>query len=150
MSTDDEVQRRNGFLLIIGAVVILVVIVGVGVFLLTSSDGPTDEATEAAQQFTSLYERGLNSVGRDIDTDDFEPVVCAAVLPALREAFSVEENPVDGTPQFKLSVRDVRTDGDKGGFTVVSEITVPGEEKQTTDEPFVLVQQDGGWRVCGS
>jgi hypothetical protein len=150
LSTDDEVKRRNGFLLIIGAVVALLVIVGAGVFLLMSGDGPTDDATEAAQEFTSLYERGLNSVGRDIDADDFEPVVCAAVLPSLREAFSAKENPVEGTPQFKLSIKDVKTEGDRGGFTVVSEITAPGEDKQTTDEPFALVQENGGWRVCGS
>ena len=148
MSTGNT-QRRNGLILVVGAVVLVLVVVGVGVFLLTRN-GPTDDATEAAQEFTSLYERGLNSAGRDIDPADFEPVVCAEVLPALREAFSAKEDPVEGTPQFALSVKDVRTEGDKGNFTVVSEITVPGNDKETTEEQFGLVRQNGGWRVCGA
>jgi hypothetical protein len=149
-SDTDNIKRRNGFILIVGAVVALLVVAGVGVFLLTSGSEPTDDATEAAQEFASLYERGLNSVGRDIDPDDFEPVVCAEVLQSLRDAFSDQENSVEGTPQFKLSVKDVKTEGDKGSFTVISEITVPGDEKQTTEEPFNLIVENGGWRVCGS
>ena len=57
--------------------------------------------------------------------------------------------PVEGAPQFKLSVKDVKTEGDKGSFTVVSEVTAPGNDKETSDEPFILVLENGGWRVCG-
>jgi hypothetical protein len=144
----EEAKRRNGFILVIVAVVLVLVVAGVGVFLLTSG-GSTDDPTEAAQEFTSLYERGLNTSGRDVDVADFEPVVCAAVMPSMREAFSAKENPVEGAPQFKLSVKDVRTEGDKGSFTVISEITSPGNEKQTSDEPFILVKENDSWRVCG-
>ncbi|MBP2325655.1 hypothetical protein JOF56_006040 [Kibdelosporangium banguiense] len=147
MSTKDT-RRRNGLILVTVAVVLVLVVAGVGVFLL-SGNGSTDDPAEAAQEFTSLYQRGLNSSGRDVDVADFEPVVCAAVMPSMREAFSAKENPVEGAPQFKLSVKDVRTEGDKGSFTVISEITVPASEKQTTDEPFTLVLENGGWRVCG-
>jgi hypothetical protein len=147
LSTEDA-KRRNGFILVIAAVVLVLIVVGVGVFLLTRG-GSTDDPTEAAQEFTALYERGLNTSGRDVDVADFEPVVCAAVMPSMREAFSAKENPVEGAPQFKLSVKDVRTEGDKGSFVVTSEISSPGSEKQTNDEPFVLMLENGGWRVCG-
>jgi hypothetical protein len=148
VSTEDA-KRRNGFILVIVAVVLVLIVAGVGVFLLTRGGGSTDDPTEAAQEFTALYERGLNTSGRDVDVADFEAVVCAAVMPSMREAFSAKENPVEGAPRFTLSVKDVKTEGDKGSFTVTSEVTSPGSEKQTSDEPFVLVLENGGWRVCG-
>jgi flagellar basal body-associated protein FliL len=145
----EEAKRRNGFILVIVAVVLVLIVAGVGVFLLTRG-GSTDDPTEAAREFTTLYERGLNTSGRDVDVADFEPLVCAAVMPSMREAFSAKENPVEGAPQFKLSVKDVKTEGDKGSFTVTSEITTPGNDKETSDEPaFTLVLENGGWRVCG-
>jgi hypothetical protein len=148
VSTEDA-KRRNGFILVIVAVVLVLIVAGAGVFLLTRGGGSTDDPTEAAQEFTALYERGLNTSGRDVDVADFERVVCAAVMPSMREAFSAKENPVEGAPRFTLSVKDVKTEGDKGSFTVTSEVTSPGSEKQTSDEPFVLVLENGGWRVCG-
>lgn len=145
--TTKDAKRRNGFILMIVAGVLVLAVAGAGVFLLTG--GSSDDPDEVATEFVELYQRGLNSSGRDVDPGEFEPVVCAENMAGIREVFAATEKPVDGMPKFALSIKDVKTDGDKGTFTVVSEITVPGTEKQSADETFGLVEQDGSWRVCG-
>ena len=141
-------KRRNAWILVSVASVLLAVVAIVGLILLASG-GPTDDPTAAARRFAELYQRGLNSSGRDVDVNDFESVVCSAVMPQLKEAFSEKENPVPGTPQFKLTVKDVQTNGDKGSFKVDTEVTAPGNEKQNDEETFQLVMESRGWRVCG-
>jgi hypothetical protein len=146
--TTEDTRRRNGRILMIVAAVLVLAIGGLGVYLLVSDDG-TDDPNTAARTFVDVYQRGLNSSGRDVDIADFEPVVCAADMQQLREAFADKENLVEGAPQFRLSVKDLKTDGDNGSFTVATEITSPGDEEQTADENFTLVKEDGDWRVCG-
>jgi hypothetical protein len=144
--TTKDNKRRNGLILLIVAGVLVLAVAGAGVFLLT---GGSDEPDDVAKEFVELYQRGLNSSGRDVDAGEFEPVVCAENMAGIREVFAATEKPVDGMPEFALSVKDVKTEGDKGSFTVLSEITVPGAEKQSADETFGLVKQNGSWRVCG-
>jgi hypothetical protein len=146
--TVEDTRRRNGRILMIVAAVLVLAIGGLGAYLL-SADSGTDDPNTAARQFVEVYQRGLNSSGRDVDVSDFEPVVCEANMQQLREVFSAKENPVEGAPQFRLSVKDVKTEGDKGSFTVATEITLPGADNQSTDENFALVKEDGTWRVCG-
>lgn len=147
MTTEDS-KRRNGLILMIVAGVLVLAVAGAGVFLLTG--GSSDDPGEVAAEFVDLYQRGLNSSGRDVDASEFEPVVCAQNMPGIRQVFAATGKPEDGMPKFALSIKDVKTDGDKGSFTVVSEITVPGtEKKESADETFGLVKQDGSWRVCG-
>jgi hypothetical protein len=144
----EDTKRRNGVILVVIATVVVVAVALGGILLLTGGSGD-DEATTVAKEFTELYQRGLNSSGRDIDAADFEPLVCKDVLQQLRDAFSEKEDPVPGTPQFTLTVKDVRTDGDKGTFTMGTKVTMPGTPDQNEDEPFELVKEDGDWRVCG-
>ncbi|ONI84252.1 hypothetical protein ALI144C_16460 [Actinosynnema sp. ALI-1.44] len=147
-ATDEEkTKRRNGVILVVCSTV-LVVAAAVGGILLLTGGSPEDEATSAAREFAMLYQRGLNSSGRDVDASEFEPVVCEKVMPQLREAFSAKENPVPGTPQFTLTVKDVKTNGDTGSFTLATKVTSPGNADQTDDAPFELVKEDGDWRVC--
>jgi hypothetical protein len=146
--TTKDTKRHNGMILVIVAAALVLVVGGVGVFLLTR-DGGTDDPNAAARQFVDAYQRGLNSSGRDANVADFEPVVCAANMPQLREVFSAKESPTEGAPQFRLSIKDVKTDGDKGSFTVDSEISVPGTDKQSAEEDFTLVKENGDWKVCG-
>ena len=146
--TTEDARRRNGRILVIVAAALVIVVGGIGVFLLTRSGGSADPNV-AAQSFVDAYQRGLNSSGRDVEAKDFEPFVCAADRPGIAEAFSAKENPVKGAPQFKLSVKDLKTDGDKGSFTVGSQITTPGADNTSADENFTLVKEDGDWRVCG-
>lgn len=145
----EDTQRRNGVILVVVATVVVVAVVLGGILLLTGGSGDDDEAATVAREFADLYQRGLNSSGRDIDAADFEPLVCADVLQQLRDAFSEKEEPVPGTPQFTLTVKDVRTNGDRGTFTMGTKVTAPGTPEQHEDEPFQLVKQDGDWRVCG-
>jgi hypothetical protein len=149
VTTEDARRRRNGRILMIVAAALVVIVGGVGVFLLTRGNGGTDDPNKAAQSFVDAYQRGLNSSGRDVQVKDFEPFVCAADLDGIREAFSAKENPVDGAPRFKMSVKDVKTDGDHGSFTVTSEVTAPGTDKQSDEENFGLSKENGSWRVCG-
>ncbi|MEV4319856.1 hypothetical protein [Actinocrispum sp. NPDC049592] len=151
MTNEEPSRRRNGRILVIVAIALVLVVGGVGVFLLTrgGSSSGTDDPNSAAQRFTEVYQRGLNTSGRDVNVDEFAPVVCNADMEGLREAFSAKENPVDGAPQFKLSVKNVKTENDKGSFTISSEVTVPGQDNDFSDEEFGLVKEDGSWRVCG-
>lgn len=147
--TDDPKRRRNGRILVIAAAALVVVAGAVGVLLLTRGDGGTDDPNRAAQSFVEAYQRGLNSAGRDIAANDFAPFVCAADMDGIKEAFSVKENPTADEPQFKMSVKDVKTDGDKGSFTVTSQITAPGTQPTSEDESYSLVKENGSWKVCG-
>jgi hypothetical protein len=140
-------ERRNGLIMAAVAGALVLAAGGVGVYLLSGTD--TGDPATAARQFVDVYQRGLNSAGRDVDVADFEAVVCESDMPQLREVFSAKENPVEGAPQFRLSVKNVNTDGDKGSFTVATEISVPGSDKQRTDDTFNLVKNTNGWRVCG-
>ncbi len=150
MTNEEPSRRRNGRILVIVAIALVLVVGGVGVFLLTrGTSGGTDDPTAAAQRFTEVYQRGLNTSGRDVNVDDFAPVVCNADMAGLREAFSAKEDPVDGAPQFKLSVKNLKTENDKGSFTISSEVSVPGQDNDFSDEEFGLVKEDGSWRVCG-
>ncbi|TCO53526.1 hypothetical protein [Actinocrispum wychmicini] len=148
MTTEDS-RRRNGRILVIVAAALIVIVGGVGILLLTRGDGGTDDPNRAAQSFVDVYQRGLNSSGRDVSASDFAPFVCAADMDGIKEAFSVKENPVDGEPRFRMSVKDVKTDGDKGSFTVVSQISAPGTQPTSEDENYSLVKESGSWRVCG-
>jgi hypothetical protein len=147
--TTEDSRKRNGRILVIVAIALVVVVAGVGVFLLTRGPGGTDDPNAAAQKFAEIYQRGLNTSGRDVDVADFEPVVCKADMTGLREAFSAKEDPVEGAPQFKLSIKDLKTEADKGSFTINSEVSVPGAANDVSDEVFGLVKEDGSWRVCG-
>lgn len=147
MTTEDS-RRRNGRVLVIAAIALVLVAGGVGVFLLTRGGG-TDDPRSAAQKFVEAYQRGLNTSGRDVNIDDFEPVVCKADMTGLREAFSAKEEPVDGAPQFTLTIKELKTEADKGSFTINSEVSVPGADNDVSDEVFGLVKEDGDWRVCG-
>jgi hypothetical protein len=147
--TTEDTRRRNGRILVIVAIVLVLIVGGVGVFLLTRGNGGTDDPNAAVQKFVEVYQRGLNTSGRDVNVADFEPVVCNADMAGLREAFSAKEDPVQGTPQFKLSIKDLKTENDKGSFTISSEVTVPGAANESTDEQFGLVKENGNWRVCG-
>jgi hypothetical protein len=149
VTTDDQRRRRNGRILVVAAGVILMAIIGVGVVLLTSGGDGTDDPTRAAQSFVDAYQRGLNSAGRDVKAEDFEPYVCAKDMDGIRDAFSAKENPTDGQPQFKMSVKDVKTDGDNGSFTITSVITTPGAATTNDEENYGLVKEQGTWRVCG-
>lgn len=143
-----KTKRRNGVIMVVAAAV-LVVAAAVGGLLLLTGGSAEDEASRVAREFAALYQRGLNSSGRDVDPAQFEPLVCQDVLPQLREAFSAKENPVPGTPQFALAVKDVKTDGDKGTFVLATKVTAPGTPDESDDATFDLVKQDGDWRVCG-
>jgi hypothetical protein len=147
--TTDDARRRNGRIMVIVAIALVVVVGGVGVFLLTRGDGGTDDPNRAAKSFVDVYQRGLNSAGRDVEAADFAPFVCAADMDGIKEAFSAKENPVEGQPRFTLSIKDVKTDGDQGSFTVTSEISAPGTDKTSDEENFGLVKENGDWRVCG-
>lgn len=147
--TTEDARRRNGRILVIVAAALVIVVGGVGVFLLTRGGGGSADPNVAARSFVDAYQRGLNSSGRDVEAKDFEPFVCAADRPGIQEAFSAKENPAEGAPQFKLSVKDLKTDGDQGSFTVASQITTPGADSASADENFTLVKEDGDWRVCG-
>jgi hypothetical protein len=148
--TTEDSRRRNGRILVIAAIALVVVAAGVGIFLLTRGKaGGTDDPRAAAQKFVEIYQRGLNTSGRDVDVADFEPVVCKADMTGLREAFSAKEDPVDGNPRFTLSIKDLKTEADKGSFTINSEVSVPGAANDVSDEEFGLVKEDGDWRVCG-
>jgi hypothetical protein len=149
VTTDDQRRRRNGRILVVAAGVILMAIIGVGVVLLTSGGDGTDDPTRAAQSFVDAYQRGLNSAGRDVKAEDFEPYVCAKDMDGIREAFSAKENPTNGQPQFRMSVKDVKTDGDNGSFTITSVITTPGAATTNDEENYGLVKEQGTWRVCG-
>jgi hypothetical protein len=149
MTTDEQRKRRNGRIMVLVAGVLLLAIIGVGVFLLTKGDGGTDDPTKAAQSFVDVYQRGLNSAGRDVQAGDFEPYVCAQDMDGIKEAFSAKENPVDGQPRFAMTVKDVKTDGDKGSFTITSVITTPDAAPTNDEENYGLVKENGTWRVCG-
>nr|WP_042191973.1 hypothetical protein [Kibdelosporangium sp. MJ126-NF4]CEL20406.1 hypothetical protein [Kibdelosporangium sp. MJ126-NF4]CTQ97631.1 hypothetical protein [Kibdelosporangium sp. MJ126-NF4] len=144
---EEETKRRNGVILVVVATVIVVVAAVGGILLLVSSS--EDEPTTVARKFTSLYQRGLNTSGRDVAASEFEPLACKEIMPQLRDAFAAKENPVVGAPQFALTVKDVKTDGDKGSFTMSTKVTMPGTQDQSSDESFKLVKEDGDWRVCG-
>ncbi|ALG08950.1 hypothetical protein [Kibdelosporangium phytohabitans] len=144
---DEKTKRRNGVILVVASAVLVVAAAAGGILMLTGGS-PEDDATSAAREFAQLYQRGLNSSGRDVDASAFEPVVCGQIMPQLREAFSAKENPVPGTPQFVLAVKDVKTNGDRGSFTLATKVTAPGTPEQSDDAAFDLVKEDGHWRVC--
>ncbi|RSM78540.1 hypothetical protein DMH04_33295 [Kibdelosporangium aridum] len=144
----EETKRRNGVILVVAATVLVAGIVVGGILLLTGGSSD-DEPTTVAREFAEIYQRGLNTSGRDVNVDDFEPLVCKEYMQQLRDAFAAKENPVPGAPQFTLTVKDVTTEGDKGKFTMGTRVTAPGTPEQNEDEPFDLVKEDGDWRVCG-
>ncbi|MCE7003404.1 hypothetical protein LWC34_11270 [Kibdelosporangium philippinense] len=145
----EETKRRNGVILVAGATVLVAGVTVGGILLLTGGSGSDDEPTTVAREFAALYQRGLNSSGRDVEADEFEPLVCTENMQNLRDAFSEKQNPVPGMPQFTLTVKDVKTDGDRGTFTMGTHVTSPGVPDENADEQFTLVVQDGDWRVCG-
>ena len=149
--TGKRSNRRFGLLLGVTVTVVVLAAAGLGVFFLLSGGDTTEsDPRTTSERFAELYQRELESGGTGPLPADFESVVCADDLWAVREEVppAAMDEQVQ-TPVERIVVRELRMDGDRGTVTLTAELNLPDGQTHGVDETLDLVTENGGWRVCG-
>ena len=143
--------RRSGggggkIALIIGGVAVLLIVVGVGgYFALSGGSSPIGGGYDNPREVAQAW------VNQDGDPED---LVCQADLDEI-SAYE-QQNPTQPTgmpsdmpkPETRLKSVDVPSGSDKGTFTMEMTMEILGDETTST-ATYDLVEEDGGWKVCG-
>lgn len=133
---------------VVGGVAVVLIAVGVGAFFLLSDSGGSviggkyDEPRDAAQAWVD---------------QDYEPeeLVCSADMDELSKY--QQQNPTKPTgvpdsdlPEAKTTLKsvDVASGSSEGTFTIETTMEIMGSETTST-MTYDLVEEDGGWKVCG-
>jgi hypothetical protein len=133
---------------VVGGVAVVLIAVSVGAFFLLSDGGGSvvggkyDDPQDAAQAWVD---------------QDYEPeeLVCSADMDELSKY--QQQNPTKPTgvpdsdlPEAKTTLKsvDVASGSSEGTFTIETTMELMGSETTST-MTYDLVEEDGGWKVCG-
>ncbi len=122
-------------------VIIVVVLIGIGIFALTSDDGmaETDRVARAAVAQNDALQRQ--------NYTDLQQYTCAAVVGTEAEMAARQRDSLAGRgARYVDGVTGVAIDGDHATGTVVYHFDKAKDIK--IDTPMTFVREDGAWKVC--